>query len=174
VVRTSGDPSRLAAAARNEVVRLDATLPVGELQPMSAFVDKAMAPTRFALVMIGIFAGVAAILAAVGLYGVLSTVVRQRTAEIGVRMVFGAPRRSIVNLIVGQGLRLSIAGVVLGILGAMAMTRVIASMLVEVKPTDPMTFVMMSLLFCAIAAAASWLPARRAAALDPSVALREE
>jgi len=100
--------------------------------------------------------------------------VRQRTAEIGMRMVFGAPRASILQLVVGEGLRLSVAGMMLGLAGALAVTRVMASMLVGVEPTDPMTFAAIALLFVVIAAGASWLPARRASRLDPMEAIREE
>jgi putative ABC transport system permease protein len=117
---------------------------------------------------------IAALLAAVGLYGVLSTVVRQRTAEIGVRIAFGAPARSIFALVIGQGLRLSTIGIALGVVGALALTRGMSSMLVGVRPTDPVTFLSIAVLFLVIAGVSSWLPARHAAALDPNVALREE
>jgi putative ABC transport system permease protein len=141
---------------------------------MDAVVEHARAGTRFQLLLIGIFAVIAALLAAVGLYGVLSTVVRQRTAEIGVRVALGAAPGSIFSLIVGQGLRLSAAGVAVGLLAAYSLTSVMTSMLVGVKPTDPLTFVAMVLLFLSIAAVSSWLPARRAATLDPTRALRDE
>ena len=173
-VRTTGDPARLAPQVRALLTELDPLDPVSEVQPMTAFVDRAMAPTRFALTLIAIFAGVAAVLAGVGLYGVLSTVVRQRTAEIGVRMAFGAPSERIFRLIIGQGLRLSAAGLVIGVVGALVLTRVMTSMLVGVRPTDPATFASMVVLFLVIAGMACWLPARRAAALDPTSALREE
>jgi putative ABC transport system permease protein len=173
-VRTSGDPSSLAASARAVVREMDPRLPVAEVQPMSDFVERAMAPTRFALVLIAVFAGVAAVLACVGLYGVLSTVVRQRTAEIGVRMAFGARSGSIFRLVIGEGLRLSVIGVLIGIGAAWALTRVLASMLVGVEPTDPATFATMVVLFLGIAIVACWLPARRAAGVDPVIALREE
>jgi putative ABC transport system permease protein len=110
----------------------------------------------------------------VGLYGVLSTVVRLRTPEIGVRMALGAAPGTIFSLVVGQGLRLSAAGIALGLLAAFELTRAISTMLVGVKPTDPTTFLSMAVLFLVIAAVASWLPARRAAGLDPTSALREE
>jgi putative ABC transport system permease protein len=141
---------------------------------MSDYMDRAIAPTRFALVLIGIFGSIAAVLAVVGLYGVLSSSVRQRTSEIGVRVALGASRATILKLVVGQGLRLSGAGIGLGLLGAFALTRVMTSMLVGVKPTDPVTFGAMSVLFFGIACLACWIPARRAAGLDPIVALREE
>ena len=114
------------------------------------------------------------ILAGVGLYGVLATLVRQRTAEIGVRMALGAAPAGIFQLIVGHGLRLSAAGIVVGLAAAAVLTRVMTSMLMGVKPIDPLTYAGMAAVFFAIAALASWLPARRAAALDPTVALRGE
>ena len=173
-VRTSGDPSAIAPAVRTEINRIDPLIPLAEVQPMQAFVDRAMAPTRFAFALISVFGVIAGLLAAVGLYGVLSTAVRQRTAEIGVRMVFGAPKSTIFQLVIGQGLRLTIAGVVLGLIGAFAVTRVMTSMLVGIEPTDPATFASIAVLFVLIAAIACWLPARRAAGLDPAAALREE
>jgi putative ABC transport system permease protein len=115
----------------------------------------------------------AALLVSVGLYGVLSTVVRQRTAEIGVRMALGASPGNILRFVVGHGLRLSAAGIVLGFIGALALTRGMTTMLVGVRPSDPLTFVVMSVVFFLIAALSSWLPARRAAGLDPTAALRE-
>jgi len=172
-VRTSGDPQQAAQAVRAAVASIDPRAALAEVQPMQAFVDRAMAPVRFTTTLIGIFAAVAVVLAAVGLYGVLSTIVRQRTAEIGMRMVFGAPRASILQLVVGEGLRLSVAGMVLGLAGALAVTRVMASMLVGVEPTDPMTFAAIALLFVVIAAGASWVPAWRASRLDPMDAIRE-
>jgi predicted permease len=175
-VRTTGDPSRLIPEVRAAVNQVDALVPVGEIQPMTAFVDRAMAPTRFSLVLIAIFGLVAAALAAVGLYGVLSTTVRQRTAEIGVRMAFGATSANIFRLIVGQGLVLSTAGIAAGIAAALALTGVMdsARMLVAVAPTDPATYAGIALLFVLIACVACWIPARRAARLDPNAALREE
>jgi putative ABC transport system permease protein len=110
----------------------------------------------------------------VGLYGVLATVVRQRTAEIGVRMAFGASGRSIFRLVVGQGMRLAALGIAIGLFAAFAVTRVMQSMLVGVSATDPLTFVAITALFVVVAMLACWIPARRAARLDPLVALREE
>jgi putative ABC transport system permease protein len=173
-LRVSGDPAKFADAARAVIARHDPNMVVMELQPMQDLVERAQAGTRFQLLLIGVFAAIAALLAGVGLYGVLATLVRQRTAEIGVRMALGAAPTSIFQLIVGQGLRLSAAGIFAGLIAAFAVTRVMASMLIGVKPTDPLTFGAMAILFIGIAAVASWLPARRAAALDPTVALRGE
>ena len=165
---------QIAAAARALVRELNPRTGAIEVQPMAAFLAKAQARTRFALVLIGIFAGVALVLAAVGLYSVLSTTVRQRTAEIGVRMAFGAGHASIFSMMVGQGLRLSATGVGLGIIAALLMTGAMQSMLVGVRPSDPATFVVMTIGFLVIAAVACGLPALRASRLDPMVALRDE
>jgi putative ABC transport system permease protein len=173
-LRVNGDPSQLAASVRATVAQHDPNMVLMELEPMDTIVERAQAGTRFQLLLIGVFAAIAAILAGVGLYGVLATLVRQRTAEIGVRMALGAAPASIFQLIVGQGLRLSAAGILVGLAAAAAVTRVMTSMLIGVKPGDPLTYAVMAIVFFAIAALASWLPARRAAALDPTVALRGE
>jgi putative ABC transport system permease protein len=110
----------------------------------------------------------------IGLYGVLATTVRQRQTEIGVRIAFGASQGSILSLIIGQGLRLSLGGIVLGVIAAIALTRVMASLLVGVSATDPATFVVMALAFTLVAAFAAWIPAQRAARLNPNVALRDQ
>jgi putative ABC transport system permease protein len=174
LVRTSGDPATLGAAIRPAVASVSPQAIVTELHSLNDNVDKARSATRFALVLIGIFASIAAVLAAVGLYGVLSSTVRQRTSEIGIRMAFGAESSSIFGLVIGQGLRMSAIGIAIGLVIAIATTRVMASMLVNVKPTDPITFAGMVVLFLAITAAACWMPARRAAGMDPNVALRQE
>ena len=172
-VRTTGDPARIAGAVRAAIAEIDPQLVVTEMLPMSAIVEKAQANTRFTLMLIATFAVVAALLVSVGLYGVLSSVVRQRTAEIGVRMAIGASPDSILRLIVGYGLRLSALGVSIGLLAALVLTRGMNTLLVGIRATDPITFVAMGVLFFVIAAVSLWLPARRAAALDPTVALRE-
>jgi putative ABC transport system permease protein len=174
LVRTSGDLAALGGAIRAAVASVSPQAIVTELHSLNDNVDKARSATRFALVLIGIFASIAAVLAAVGLYGVLSSTVRQRTSEIGIRMAFGAESSSIFGLVIGQGLRMSAIGIGIGLVIAIATTRVMTSMLVNVKPTDPITFVGMVVIFLAIAAAACWLPARRAAGMDPNVALRQE
>jgi predicted permease len=174
VVRAQGDAMKLVPLVREEIARFDKRLAVGDMQPLSALVDRAQAQTRFALILIGIFACIAALLAAVGLYGVLASAVRQRTAEIGVRIALGAAPLRIFRLVVGQGLILSAVGIAIGIAAAFGLTRVMTTMLVGVKPTDPLTFAAMAGVFFVVAATASWIPARRAAGLDPTNALREE
>jgi predicted permease len=174
VLRTSGAPAGYAGQVYTAIAAAGPQLLITDLKPMDSLVSEAQASTRFTLLLIGVFASIAAILAGVGLYGVLSTVVRQRTAEIGVRMALGAAPASIFSMVVGQGVRLSIAGVALGLAAAFALTRAITSLLVGVKPSDPATYMGVAVFFFAISALASWLPARRAAGLDPTVALREE
>ena len=174
VVRTEGDAMKLAPLVREEIGRFDQRLAVADVQPMTALVGRAQAQTRFALILIGVFAGIAVLLAGVGLYGVLASAVRQRTAEIGVRIALGAAPARIFQSVVGQGLALSAMGIAVGIVAALELTRAMTSMLVGVKPTDPLTFAAMAGLFFAVAAIASWIPAMRAAGLDPTNALREE
>ena len=173
-LRTDGDPSALAGSVREVVRRAGSETFINEMQPMNSLVVQAQAQTRFSLLLIGVFSTIAALLAGVGLYGVLATSVRQRTAEIGVRMALGAAPSRIFRLMVGKGLYLSVIGIGIGLVAAFALTRILASMLVEVKPTDPVTFVSVALLFLFIAVMASWLPALRAAGLDPTTALRNE
>ena len=173
-LRTDGDPAAYANTVRQVVRNAGSEILINQMQPMDQLVVAAQAQTRFSLVLIGVFSTVAAILAGVGLYGVLATVVRQRTAEIGLRMALGAAPAGIFRLMVGKGLRLSLIGIGIGLLAAFALTRVLTTMLVDVKPTDPATFVSVSLLFLFIAVIASWLPAFRAARLDPTIALRNE
>jgi putative ABC transport system permease protein len=173
-IRTAGDPAKYAAAVRAELAKVDRQLVLSKVQTMESLVNRDQAGTRFSLLLIGLFAAIAVLLASVGLYGVLASVVRQRTAEIGVRMALGAAPAGIFKLVVGEGLRLSGVGIVLGLVAALGLTRVMTSMLVGVRPIDPVTFSGMAALFLSISALASWLPARRAAGLDPSTALREE
>jgi len=173
-IRATGDPTALAPLARAEVAKLGPRLAVVEMQPMSAYVDKAQARTKFALVLIGVFAGIALVLASVGLYGVLTTMARQRTAEIGVRMAFGAGQRTIFRMLVGQGLSLSAIGLVIGVVGAYLMTGALSTLLVGVRPNDPLTFAAIAGLFLVVGFVAAGVPAVRAARLSPTVALRDE
>ena len=173
-IRTGSDPEKYASAVRAAIKDVDPHLLVTEMQPVDTLVDKAQASTRFSLLLIGVFAVIAGVLAGVGLYAVLATAVRQRTAEIGVRMALGAEPSKIFRLVVGQGFRLSAIGIGAGLVAAFVLTRLMRAMLVGVKATDPATFVVVALGFLLIAALASWVPALRAAALDPVRALREE
>jgi putative ABC transport system permease protein len=173
-IRTDSDPAKYGPDIREAIKAVDPHLLVTDMQTMDVLLERAQAGTRFSLLLIGVFAVIAALLAGVGLYGVLATVVRQRTAEIGVRMTLGAGPGQIFRLIVGQGLRLTAIGIVAGAIAAFALTRAMTTMLVGVKPSDPGTFSTIAVLFFLIATTASWLPAWRAASLDPTVALREE
>jgi putative ABC transport system permease protein len=173
-LRIGNDPSKYANDVRAAIKAFDPHLLITDMEPMDAVMEKAQASTRFSLLLIGAFAVIAALLAGVGLYGVLATVVRQRTAEIGVRMALGAQPGNIFHLVVGQGLRLTGIGIAAGLMAAFFLTRGMTTMLVGVKPADPATYSTMAALFFLIAATASWLPASRAATLDPTAALREE
>ena len=172
-VRASGDPATHAHAIRAAIGSIDPQILMTDVLPAEALVRRAQAGTRFSLTLIAVFAVAAALLVAVGLYGVLATIVRQRVAEIGVRMAVGASPAQIFRLVIGHGLLLSAGGIALGLAGAFILTRAMTTMLVGVRPTDPVTFLAMGCVFLVIAAVSSWLPARRAAALDPSSALRE-
>jgi putative ABC transport system permease protein len=172
-VRTAGDLAHISAVVRAAVAETDPQWLINGLQPMNTLVSRAQSTTRFSLTLLGVFAIVAAALVGVGLYGVLSTIVRQRTAEIGVRMALGASPGRILRSIMVYGLRLSVAGIVIGLPSAFVLTRAMKSMLVGVRPTDPATYVIMGLVFFVIATVSLYLPARRAAALTPTAALRE-
>jgi ABC-type antimicrobial peptide transport system permease subunit len=141
---------------------------------MESYAAEAMAPTRFALMLIGFFAGTAVILAAVGLYGILAYAVQQRTSEIGVRMAFGAETGRILGLVIRQGMALAVAGIGVGLVGAWGLTRFMEGLLVGVPATDPVTFAGISAVFVAVAALACYLPARRATRVQPVQALGSE
>lgn len=173
IVRTDGDPNSLIAPVRAALTQLDPQMLVTDVKPLTDLVDRAMAPTRFALALIATFAGLAALLAAIGLYGVLSSLVRQRVSEIGVRMAFGAQPSGIFRMVVSQGLALSAVGIGIGLVAALLLTRGMTKLLIGVTPTDPLTFLTMVAVFLFIAILASWLPARRAAGVQPNVALRD-
>lgn len=174
VLRTAVDPASIERAVRREIAATDSRLGVFDAVTMDALVEDAAAGTRFVLWLFIVFGAVAIILAAVGLYGVQSTAVRQRTAEIGVRMAFGASTQSIVRLIVGHGLVLSALGVVVGVPAAILLSRALGTALVNVSATDPLTYVAMAAGFLVVAALSCGLPARRASKLDPVSALRQE
>jgi putative ABC transport system permease protein len=172
-VRTAGEPLALADPVRAAVWALDPKLPIAEVRTLAGVVDRAAARPRFTMLLLLLAAGVSLALGAVGLYGVIAYVVSQRRQEIGVRMALGADRRAVANLVVGQGLTVAAVGVVLGLAGAFAVTRLLAALLFAVSPTDPATFALVPVLLLGVAALASYLPARRAAAVEPSEALRD-
>ena len=173
-IRTSGNAGNYSEEVRAAIKGIDSHLLITNMETAESVVNRAQAGTRFSLLLISVFALIAVTLAGIGLYGVLSTVVRQRTAEIGVRMALGAERGDILRLIVLQGLRLSVVGIVIGVVAAFGLGRVITAMLVGVKPTDPATFASVTVVFLAISTLAAWIPARRASILDPTKALREQ
>jgi putative ABC transport system permease protein len=174
VARTPGEPSAFADAVKKQIWQIDSQLPVTKLQTMPEVMALSVAEWRFNMLLLGLFAAVALMLAGVGIYGVISYSVTQRTHEIGVRMALGAQARDVLRLIVGQGLKLAALGVVLGTAGAFGLTRLMATLLFGVRPTDPLTFGLIALLLLGVALLASYLPARRALKLDPMIALRYE
>ena len=174
LVRTGTDPLSYAAAAREAVWSIDPDLPIGDVASMAQHYEASIAQPRFNMLLLGFFGGLALLLASVGLYGLLSHHVAQRTREIGVRMALGARMSDVVRMVVGEGLRLTGIGVALGIVAALATTRVLGSLLFGVRPIDASIFTVVSCGLAAIAVLASYLPARRAAAVDPLVALRTE
>ena len=174
VVRTGPKPLSLSQAVEDAVRGADPALPIGEVRSMAQVLSLSLAFRRFLMILMTVFAGLALVLAAVGLYGVISYSVSQRTHEIGVRVALGAERRDVLKLVVSQGIRLVLIGTGVGLFGAFALTRFLASTLYGVKANDPATFVAVSLLLAGVAILASYIPARRATKVDPIVALRYE
>ncbi len=174
VVRTSSDAARFAPQLRAAVAGLDRDLPLSQVRNMEQVLANSIAPQRFSVWVLGVFAGLALALAAVGVYGVMSFSVTRRTREIGIRAALGAGRADVLKMVVGQAMALAGAGLALGLAGAFALTRLMRSMLYEVAPTDPLVFAGVAVTLAAVAALASYIPARRAARVDPLVALRYE
>jgi len=174
VVRTSVAPESLGNVFQQTVWSLDRNLPVSNIVSLEQVVADTLWQQRFNLQLIGLFAVLALVLAAIGLYGVMSYSVTQRTHEVGLRMALGAGKAEVLRLMVGQGMKLALAGIGLGLLAALGLTRLMTKLLFGVSPTDPKTFVAISLLLIGVALLACWLPARRAAKVDPMIALRSE
>jgi putative ABC transport system permease protein len=174
VIRTAGDSAALAAAVREQVASIDNSLPVYEVKTMEERLASAVAPRRFNLMLLGLFALFAMVLAAIGIYGVISHAAAQRTHEIGIRMALGARGGDVLKLLVGRGMMLVGVGVVLGLAGAWGLTRLMSSLLFGVSATDPVTFGCVACFLSAVALAACYFPARRAARIDPMAALRHE
>jgi hypothetical protein len=173
-VRTSGDPMQMLAQVREQVLAVDKDQPVTNIRTMERLMARSVAPRRFNLLLLGMFALVGLALAAVGLYGVMSYTVMQRTREIGVRMAMGAQRVDVLRLVIGEGLKLAFIGALLGLGGALAFTRLLKTLLFGVSATDPLTFIVIAAVLIIVAMLACWIPARRAASMDPLVALRVE
>ena len=174
VVRTMGGPLALTESVRQSILQIDPDQPVSDIRTLENVIGSSVAQRRLILLLLGGFAGVALLLAAIGLYGVIAYTISQRTREIGVRMALGATRSNVLGLVLRQGMLLAVIGVALGLVGALGMTRVLTNLLYGVKPTDPVTFVAVSLVLLLVSLAACWLPARRAARVDPVEALRHE
>ncbi len=174
VVRTAGDPARLAAGVRQAIREVDPDSPIVDVSTMEDILDREVFSQRVNAVLLGIFAAVALVLACVGIYGVLGYVVSRRTHEIGIRMAMGARPAEVLRSVIGQGVALGAAGVGIGAVAALGATRVLSNLLFGISPTDSTTFVFVAALLLAVTAAGSYLPAHRAMRLDPVQALREE
>jgi putative ABC transport system permease protein len=173
-VRSSAEPEALTSVIQKEVHALDSDLPIYRVRPLNAYVGEVTASSRFATVLMGVFAGVALVLALVGLYGVIAYAVAQRSHEIGIRVALGAQRRDILRLVLAQGLGLALVGVGSGLVASAWLTRFLSSLLYGVSATDPLTYAGISVALTGVALLACWLPARRATRVDPMVALRYE
>ena len=173
-VRGTVNPTEILPLLRSEVSAMDPDVPVADVRFMDEYVDEAMAQTRFTLTLIAVFAALALVLASLGLYGVISYSVRQRTREIGVRITFGASERDVVRLVLKQGMAVALLGVSVGLLAAFILTRLVASLLVGVTATDPLTLAGIPAILMVVSLIASYLPARRAISVDPVQALRDE
>jgi putative ABC transport system permease protein len=174
VVRAAGDPASMIRAVEKQVWAVDKDQPMYKIRTMQQVVGESQSSSKFTLALLGIFAAVAMGLAAVGIYGVISYTVAQRTREIGIRIALGAKRGDVLRLVVGQGTVLASAGVVVGLAGALALTRVMRSLLFGVSATDPTIFATAAVFLAAVALLASYIPARRAMSVDPTMSLRSE
>ena len=174
IMRSQGKPLSLVPSVRLAVAEVDHTHPVANVRTVEAYLDQQVRYVRLYVLLLGIFGAIAAVLAAVGIYGVMSYSVAQRTHEIGIRMALGARQRDVLKLVVRQGMLLTLVGVALGLIGAFALTRVMASLLFGVTAKDPFTFAVVAALLIAVAFIACFIPACRATKVDPLVALRYE
>jgi len=174
VLKASGDPNQLIAAVRQQVKTIDPDQPIYSVRTMDEIRAESVAPERLNLTLLSIFAGIALVLAIVGIYGVMSYSVTQRTHEIGIRMAIGAQPRDVFRMVIGQGMMLALIGVGIGLVGAFGLTRLMATMLFGVEPTDPATFAAIAVLLTGVALLACYVPGRRATKVDPVVSLRYE
>jgi putative ABC transport system permease protein len=173
-VRTQGSPLAMLGAVREAVHGVDANLPLSSVNTMDKLVEQSVGQRRLSMFLLGVFSTIAVVLASIGIYGVMSYSVTQRTRELGIRMALGAARTRVLALVVGQGMTLAAAGVAIGLGGALALTRLLSAQLFGIGATDPATYILVSLLLAAIALLATLVPALRATRVDPVVALREE
>ncbi|HET9787122.1 MAG TPA: FtsX-like permease family protein, partial [Pyrinomonadaceae bacterium] len=174
IVKATGDPNQLIASAREQVKQLDPDQPIYNIKTMDEIRAESVSGERLNLTLFSIFAGIALVLAVVGIYGVMSYTVTQRTHEIGIRMAIGAQQRDVFKMVLGQGMMLALIGIAIGLVGAFALTRLMASMLFGVTATDPATFAAIAVLLTAVALMACYLPGRRATKVDPVISLRYE
>jgi ABC-type antimicrobial peptide transport system permease subunit len=174
IIRTSGDPSTLIPQLRTEVAALDADMPLSDVKSMEEHLGIALLPSRIAGTALGVFGVLGLILAAVGVYGVMSYSVAQRTREIGIRMAVGSSQTGVVRLVISQGMRLVWIGTAIGVAGALGAAQLVRGLLYGGGATDPLTIVVVTTVLASVALLAVWIPARRAASVDPIVALRAE
>jgi putative ABC transport system permease protein len=174
VVRTTNDPASIRSVVRNELKRIDRSVPVFAVKTMTERIDAALSADRMVAILLAIFGAAALLLAGVGIYGVMSYAVAQRTHEIGIRMALGASAADVLRLVVRNGMSLALVGVVVGLAGAYLLSRLIVSMLFGITPTDLPTFAIVTLGLVLVALIACYIPARRATKVDPLVALRYE
>ncbi|MFI5126300.1 MAG: FtsX-like permease family protein, partial [Candidatus Acidiferrales bacterium] len=174
LVRVRAVPLMSVTAIREALHQVDPTEPLTQIETMDQVVSGSLKDWRFHAVLLGIFAALALVIAAIGVYGVISYSIAQRTHEIGIRLALGAQRRDVLRLVVSQGARLALAGIAVGVLAAIGLTRLMASLLYGVTPTDPVTFLAVAVLLLIVALVACYIPARRAMRVDPMVALRYE
>src|SRR5262245_23944340 len=174
VMRTSGNPLNVAAAARAAIHSLDPEQAITDISTMESWLSNSMGRARFNLVLLTVFASVALILASVGIYGVMSYAVAQRTQEIGIRMALGAQARDVLKIVMREGMTLALIGIAIGLLAAFVMTRWMETMLFDVRPADPLTYTIIAAVLALVTLIACWIPARRATKVDPLVALRDE
>jgi putative ABC transport system permease protein len=173
-IRTAGDPASMVASVRAALQTVDRDVPLSAVSSMDDLITQSMGSRRFAMLLLALFAGIALTLASIGIYGVMSYAVAERAREMGVRMAIGAARADVLSLVLGQGMRLAVLGVLLGVCAAFGLTRFIQKQLFNVTATDPATFAIVVVVLAAVAAAATLIPALRATRVDPAIVLREE
>jgi putative ABC transport system permease protein len=172
ILRTAADPATLSQSVRARILAVDKDQPVTAVRPLEEAIADSMGAQRFSTWLLSAFASIAVVLASVGLYGVMAYLVTQRSHEIGLRMALGAPRTNVFKMVIGQGMVLTAIGIAIGVAGALALTRLMATMLYEITTTDPLTFAAIPVILAVVAFFACYLPALRATKVDPMVALR--
>jgi putative ABC transport system permease protein len=174
IVKSAADPGALTSSIRRAVASIDKDQPIFGIATMQELMDNSVSTRRVTLILLAMFSGLALVLAAIGIYGVISYSVAQRTHEIGVRMTLGAQRADILRMVLGQGGRIAFAGIVIGMVAAFALTRLMSGLLFSVSAGDPATFAAVAALLVLVAIVACYIPARRAIRVDPMIALRHE